>query len=100
MLSDEQKRKHNLKMYIYVYVSNCSSAVFEALVECFVRQIKEEMWAECTDGGRGDIGLWANPENIPCTVEDQAFSPSPPPLPPASCISVSVFLCVAADRAY
>jgi len=73
-------------MYEYVYVSNCSSAVFEAIVECFFRQLKEEMWAECTDGGRGGIGLWANPESIQCAVEDQAFSP--PPTPSASCISL------------
>jgi hypothetical protein len=46
MLSDERKRKHNLKMYIYVYVSNCMSAVFEAIVEGFVRQIKDEMSPE------------------------------------------------------
>ncbi len=53
-------------------------------------------------GGRGEIGRWANPESIPCIIEDQAFLPSddlaPPPSPlspPASRISVSVFLCVA-----
>jgi hypothetical protein len=46
MLSDERKRKHNLKDFIYIYVSNCSSAVFVAMVEYFVRQLKEEMCAD------------------------------------------------------
>jgi hypothetical protein len=40
-------------------------------------------------------------ESIEWTIEDQAFSqpydltPNPPPLPSASCLSFSVFLCVA-----
>jgi hypothetical protein len=42
------------------YESNCSGAVFEAIVECFVRQLKEEMCADCTDwGGGGQRGDWA-----------------------------------------
>jgi hypothetical protein len=71
------------------------------MVECFVRQLKEEMCAECTSGGgegRGEIGRWANPESIQCTVKDQA-SPLPPllqqvvylPSPP-SCVSPPIEL--------
>jgi hypothetical protein len=46
-----------------------------------------------------------NTEGIECFIQDQAFSlfndlaPPPPPLPSASCLTFSVFLCVA-GRAY